>query len=199
MTTNGKTNPRVLEAQKAVDVAQRPLKELDERIAKMQAQLTAAQSEAQKLQTERDQAEGAMVEDWTPANVAALRELAGREAENAARVRGLSAKLATLQGQRPQLDAEYQRAMAALNDATFEDEFNHLDEELSKARYHLAQSQEQTVQRQKAVNELADRLRTLAAQRREGQWQQQRAQAAVNFRKANPNGAPGFERARQGF
>jgi chromosome segregation ATPase len=197
MTTNGKTNPQIQEAQRAVEQSERPLRELDAKITQMQVQVTKAQTEGDRLKTERDECEEALI-DEKPGAAGKLRDIASRETESAARIRGLSAKLAALQRQRPQLEAEYQQASVRLAAAIGDAEFNHLEEELSHARYRLAQSQEETVQRQKIVNQLADHLHALAAQRRDAQWRATQQDMKERFRRANPN-EPGFLRVRTGF
>ena len=58
-------------------------------------------------------------------------------------------------------------------------------EELSKARFHLAQSQEQTKQREKVVNELADRFRLLSQQKREAQQAETQRASREKFMRDN--------------
>jgi len=193
---NGKTSPQVIEAQRAAERVARPLQELDNKIAQLQAQLTTTQRDAAALKAEREEWEYALI-DEKPGAASKLRDVAQREAENQSRTRALSTKLDASQVQRVEVHEAYQQSQIALAQAVADAEFTYLEEELSKARYHLAQSQEQTVQRQKVVNELADRMRIMATQRRDAEQNAANELSRANFRKLNPE--PGFVRTRAGF
>lgn len=197
--TNGKTNPKLVEAQQRVAVAEKELRASQSLLTQQQTKLSEAEQVMAHLADMRREAEGDIV-DEKPGAVARIRQLDTDLSVAAARVNGLKTKLALMRPQIDALSAAHQQAAVALAGLMQDVQIAEAEEELSKARWHQAQAEEALTQAQKRTNEVHDRFRLLSQQKRDAQQAETQRASREKFLRDNPNNhPPARTHVRQGF
>ncbi len=200
---NGKANSKLAAAQQRVTEAEKELRSSESLLAQQKAKLSEAERDVAQLTAKRHELERDVVDD-KPGAVARIKQFdaTGDVSVASIRVNGLRTKVAFLQQEHDALNVVHQQAAMVLERLVEDERGVALEEQLSVARFHLAQSQEQTKQREKAVNEAYDRFRLWGSQRREAADRETQRISREKFMRDNNQFAvmeKSHTRLRQGF